>query len=514
MGALSTTINEKQCLHHLLDNPDSVLELSQNYFLTSEGYDLYEALVELYRRNIPFSDDHVLVEGNRRNNKINAELLNSVRNTPVENGSWNYCRSILKEDFAKNRIEDVILKQALEEVSRKSRLDVEKLQNIFYDMQYALSLISGEDAVIKNLNDMFNSYEHVLNKRLMGQEFYTTGCSFLDKILTVGFAPGEITTIFGSTGVGKTTVKSYLVNRLINRNIPCLDINLEMSETAIMDRLMAMRLKIPIRDLIPHTPTEREESNVLDMVKLEREHLQSSKKFAFIDDPVLDCLKLEKLIEQTKKMLKTDYLIVFIDLASMMKEFSGEDPKGYEKGMDRISQLAKRLKCHFVLVVQANQKTLEAHRPATLNGLGVFRPSLVNVKNAGGIAERSRTVLSVFREKYYATRFFPDDEDVANLDDVVEVQCLKQNNGVVGKKLSYLHIEGQFRLMPIADTSELRTVENLRRDRTEAQRRDENEEEEPQNYSVDPIITDRETNALNQAEQIMNGSPRPRREFR
>jgi len=504
MGALSTTINEKQCLRYLLENPDAVLELSNNFFLTGEGYDLYEAMIELYRRNIPFSDEHILIEGNRRNEKINADLLNAIRSTPLEHQMWDYCRAVLKEDYAKNQIEDVILKRALEEVSRKSRLDVGKLQEIFYDMQHALSLIGEGDAIIKNLNDMFNAYENVLSKRLSGQEFHTTGCSFLDRILTAGFAPGEITTIFGSTGVGKSTVKLYLVNRLINRNIACLDINLEMSETATMDRLMANRLKVPIRELIPHTPTEREESDVLDRVRLEREHLQSSRRFAFVDDPVLDCMKLEKLIEQTKKRLKTDYLIVFIDLATMMREFSGEDPKGYEKGMDMMNRLVKRLKCHFVLIVQANQKTLEAHRPSTLNGLGVFRPSLTNVKNSGGIAERSRTVLSVFREKYYATRFFPDDEEVANLDDVVEVQCLKQNNGVVGKKLSYLHIEGQFRLIPIADTSELRTIENLRNDRAAAQESGE-ADGEGQDYSVPPITQNRETEALGKADSILNG---------
>lgn len=512
MGALSTTINEKQCLRHLLENPDALLELSHNFFLTGEGFDLYEAMIELYRRNIPFSDNNVLVEGNKRNNRINAELLDSIRSTPLETQSWGYYKSVLKEDYAKNRIEDVLLKQALVEVSNKSRLNVGKLQNIFYDMQYALDLAGGGDTVLKNLEDMFNAYEHVISRRLMGQEFYTTGCTFLDHVLTSGFSPGEITTVFGSTGVGKSTFKLYLVNRLINRNIPCLDINLEMSETATMDRLMALRLKTPIRELIPHTQTEREESDALDMVRLERERLKSSRRFAFVDDPVLDCLKLEKLAELTKKKLKTDYLIIFIDLATMMREFSGEDPNGYENGMDRMNQLAKRLRCHFVLLVQAGHKKLEAHRPATLNGLGIFRPSLADVKNSGGIAERSRTVLAVFREKYYATRFFPDDEDVPELDDVVEIQCLKQSNGVVGKKLSYLHTEGQFRLTPIADVSELRTVENLRRDRAMAQNRGEPDIEEARDYSVPPIES-REAEAVNAAENILNGG-RPQRRMR
>jgi replicative DNA helicase len=494
MGALSTTINEKQCLNYILSNPDSISELTRNFFLTGEGYDLYEACIELFRKNIPFTDENVLIEGNRRNSKIDKDLLNEIHETPVDDMSWTHHKAVLKEDYAKDRIEQVILKDALKEVSIKGRLNVEKMQELLDDLQTNLSISIGDDAVLRTLNDMFTAYEHTLARRIAGQEFFTTGCSFLDRILIVGFAPGEITTIFGSTGVGKTTYKLYLVNRLINRNIPCFDINLEMSETANMDRFMAMRLRTPLRDFMPRSPNEREESNILDMVRIERQKLQSSKMYISLDDPVLNCIKLEKLVEQVKKRLHTDYLIVFIDLATMMKEFSGEDPRGYERGMDGLNRMAKRLRIHFVLLVQANQKSLEAHRPATLNGLSIFRPSLANIKNSGGIAERSRTVLSVFREKYYATRFFPDDEDVANLDDIVEIQILKQSNGSVGRKLNYLHVEGQFLLLPIEDASELRTVANLRQDRTLAERREQEQREREtetelseRSYEVEPL---------------------------
>jgi replicative DNA helicase len=244
MGALSTTINEKQCLNYILCNPDSVLELSRNFFLTNEGYDLYEACVELHRKNIPFTDENVLVEGNRRNSKIDKELLAEIRSAAVDSGAWAHHKIILKEDYAKDRIENIILKDALTETSLKGRLNAEKVQKILDDLQTCLSISVGDDATLRTLNDMFNAYEHTLARRIAGQEFFTTGCSFLDRVLVCGFSPGEITTIFGSTGVGKTTFKLYLVNRLINRNVPCFDINLEMSETANMDRFMAMRLSL------------------------------------------------------------------------------------------------------------------------------------------------------------------------------------------------------------------------------------------------------------------------------
>ena len=83
---------------------------------------------------------------------------------------------------------------------------------------------------------------------------------------------------------------------------------------------------------------------------------------------------------------------------------------------------------------------------------------------------------------------------MAGLDDIVEIQALKQSNGSVGRKLNYLHAEGQFLLLPIEDASELRTVANLRQDRVLAERRAEErreaeEEDSRRSYEVDPVMT-------------------------
>ena len=84
---------------------------------------------------------------------------------------------------------------------------------------------------------------------------------------------------------------------------------------------------------------------------------------------------------------------------------------------------------------------------------------------------------------------------MAGLDDIVEIQALKQSNGSVGRKLNYLHVEGQFLLLPIEDASELRTVANLRQDRALAERRSEErreaeaEEDSRRSYEVDPVMT-------------------------
>ena len=147
-----------------------------------------------------------------------------------------------------------------------------------------------------------------------------------------GFAPKEMTTIFGSTGVGKSTFKMYLKNRLVNRDVPCLDVTLEMSEIAEMDRWMASRLRIPMSKLVG-TPTEPVDDCILQMIRNEKEKLLKRKKYAMLDSSKLSIAELEKTIIQFKLQAKVDYAVVFVDLATMLEEFGSGEAKDYEKAV-------------------------------------------------------------------------------------------------------------------------------------------------------------------------------------
>jgi replicative DNA helicase len=126
--------------------------------------------------------------------------------------------------------------------------------------------------------------------------------------------------------------------------------------------------------------------------------------------------------------------------------------------------MTKRTRIHLVLVVQAVQKSLENHRPTTIEGLRVFRPTLADIKNSSAIAERSRQVLAVYREHYYAAKFFPEDPLVQEESDIMEVQVLKSSNGAVGTKIKYLYDGNAFRLYPVPDDYVIQTASDLRRE--------------------------------------------------
>ena len=465
MSLLSSQIAEQQVFHFCMDHPEKVIDIKENYFLSIEGHDLYETLLELYRNDISFTDENILSSGNKINENITPELLKVIRNISYDDKAWDHYRFLIQEAYAKDRIQTSLLKDGLSSVTVKGRLDVDKLQEITFEIQECINLATGKGSLVKSIGEMFDSYQKVLAKRVNGSAFFDTGCSLLNVALPEGFASGEITTIFGSTGIGKSTYSLYLINRLINKMIPCFYVSLEMSETATMDMWMASRLKVPLRELF--SKKGQIDETIYERVKLEREKLEHSRKFAFIDETRVSASSLEKMIGQVKLKLKSDYIVVFVDLATMMEDFSDGTPIAYEQAMNNLHQMTKRTGIHLVLVVQALNKSLEDHRPSTIEGLRLFRPTVASIKNSGAIAERSRQVLSVFRQHYYALKYFPDDPLVQEEDDILDIQILKCSNGVAGTMIHYLYDGELFRIYPVPENYVPVTAVELRRQELE-----------------------------------------------
>jgi len=461
VSLLSSQIVEQQIFHYCLEHPEKVIEIRENYFLSSEGYDLYETLLDLYRNNISFTDENILSYGNRVNEGITPALLSAIREVPYDVKAWDHYRFLVQEAYAKDRLQTNLLKDGLTSVTVKGRLDVDKLQDIVYEIQECINLAKGRASSVKSISEMFDSYQNVLAQRVDGSAFYDTGCSLLNMALPTGFAPTEITTIFGSTGIGKSTYSLYLINRLINKMIPCFYVSLEMSETATMDRWMASRMRVPLQELF--SKRGQIDESIYERVNLERTKLEHSRKFAFIDETSISVTSLEKMINQVKLKLQTDYMVVFVDLATMLEDFSDKSWLAYEQAMNNLHQVAKRTRVHLVLIVQANNKSLEKTRPSTIEGLRIFRPMISSIRNSGAIADRSRQVISVYRQHYYAQKFFPEDPLVQEEDDIMDIQILKCSNGAIGTTLHYLYDGELFRVYPIPEGYVPMTATELRR---------------------------------------------------
>jgi len=216
-----------------------------------------------------------------------------------------------------------------------------------------------------------------------------------------------------------------------------------------MDRLIGIRRGLREADLLPDE-NGFIQPHIMEEIEKEADSLSKQKHFHFVEDPSLSIPDIHQLIKTAQKRSGSKYQIVVIDLATMIQDFSGADAKKYEENLNRLHVIARKEGVHLVLVVQANRST-DDKAITSIESLHLLRPKPNSIKNSATFLERSRIVLSVFRPKYYAVRLFPGDPQLEIMDDIAEIQVLKQSQGVVGTVVKYLYDGEIFRYHPFFD---------------------------------------------------------------
>ena len=454
MSTLSLAKIEHQNINCLWDNPEYIYKFDKQYFISSFANDFLFTLKYLYENKIETSIHNMITYGSSRNLEINKENLEFLRTQEYTLDDFEFYFKNLKKNYAKIQIEEKILKDTILNVSSKGELNLEKLQDLTNCMQDNIDIVAGKESILQSIESIGTRYRGALVDRKLGKYNYSTGDSTLDKYLTMGFAPGQLTTIYGSSGVGKSSFALNLFSKQINKQIPTMMISLEMDEISTMDRLIANRQRIPARWL----QFKDEESKDLADQTFEKfetglAELTTYDNFFLVDDPTLRLTDLETTCKTAMKKMKVNYMVVWIDLLTMLSDF-GEQVLDMERSMNKLSGIAKRLGVHFVNIVQAN-RAVDNKAISTIEQLDQLRPkSLHGIKNTAAIGERSRIVMSVFREKHYAKELFPNDPSIEFMDDVMAVTIVKNSNGVSGTVVKYLYEPEMYRMFPYREIEE------------------------------------------------------------
>lgn len=237
--------------------------------------------------------------------------------------------------------------------------------------------------------------------------------------------------------MGKSAFAFQLIRKQINKNIPSMYISLENDTIMTTDRLISGDLRISSSLLYPKTE-EGIPDYIFKMVDEELERMKNCKYFFFVEEPNLSLDEIDILVKEAKRKMGVDYLILTIDLLSMVKDFSGDlDANSIQSNMDRLHEMTRKLNIHIISVLQANRGA-EAHIPRTIQDIDKLRPSMTHIKNSAAWGERSRLVLGLFRPKHYANIFFPNDPETEAMEDIMYVQIMKQNSGKLAN-LRYLY---------------------------------------------------------------------------
>jgi len=434
-------VAEMRLLHLIYNNPKLIYTadsgIDKELLIHKLPKDVYEAIAQLHHENIPITASSLLQRANEINFEVEASLIDRIVSLDNDGTKYQDVVSTLKAA----RIKENLKAQAqvfLKELSKKNgTIDQTAIGKVLSDSTKIMNGDSSE--YLKSIQDWGTEYKKVLEDRQLGKR-YTFGNKQLDKEVFKGAYPGAITILSGSSGSGKSTYTLNLVNALINMNQPCIYVTLEMSSEDTYDRLMAMRTEIPISEFYK---TGMDLAPILKKVEQQRKELEDNENFYVIDNPKLDLIKLEQLIREYKQRTGNDYVLVFIDLLTQVKDFmSGQNagssvPVQMEIAVNDLNALAKSENCHIFGVVQFNRNA-DSSEITSLEDIDKLRGGFNDIKNAAALGERARLVLSVFRPKFYADRYLGDLEETDLLDDIMEISVLKNSSGKIGTRMDYM----------------------------------------------------------------------------
>jgi len=446
-------MSEYRLLNGLIQNK-SWLNDSRIYsdiFFHATARSIFEAIEYHHKNDLTLSESSLFQKANELNYNVDIQTVSMIKELDNENPVLNEILNTLQKGVQKSNLRKIAV-DLLDEVNSHDELDASFVSNSLSSMNDVISN-SFNKSVLKSAETWTDEYYQELLNRQNGKT-YSFADAHLDAYLPRKASPGQFILIAGSTGTGKSAYALNLVNGFINLNIPSIYISLEMDGISTFDRLLAMRTEIPVEalygsgdDLIP----------ILKKFKEEKEELDRSKNFFFVEDPNLSLAHIQSLIREYKQRTGNDYLIVVCDLITMVQDFQenghGSLATTIEMGINRLNAVCKDENICFIGVAQFGRQA-DSARIQSIEDLELLRPQLNHVKNSHALAERSRVVLSAFRAKYYAERYLTHIPEADEIEDVLEIQILKQSQGRVGKIMKYAFDGSIFRCFPIEDNDE------------------------------------------------------------
>lgn len=431
MSDKSILINEQQYLSCILNNPSLIKNEEFNYLVNDISRDIFTTLKKLHAQGVSFTSSTVVSECLKINKDITVEIVNGLKEkVGKEEVDFQYYRRRVITDFVKNKVGTDILKNAATHFLSKGELNIVGVQKTIEELQWAIDTVTEKNTQLRSFKEILDDYEVLLMSRGATSNFMPTGLSFLDEHLTGGGIPkGQFITLFSGPGMGKTTTVLNMLNGNINRKTPLIYYPIEMGEVLSMDKLCSLRTKIALSDFYKtDRNTGAVEDYILEAVRKEKARLSRNKYFKLASSST-NLKTIHENIKQTKNEWQTDSVQVVIDLFTQLEEGRGDNKaSAYQDLCDSFFDILNKEKSTGIIVVQSRRK--EGISVSNYEDCRKYAPKIEEIKNAAAFEERSRAILSVFRQKHIGIRTLgASDPEIQLADDVLELSILKQNLG-------------------------------------------------------------------------------------
>jgi len=408
---------EQAVLGAILIDPDSVPAilkyLRPEDFYVNANKEIFAAVISLYERNekadlITLTDElKALGTLDAAGGPAYIASLSSV--TPssanveyyariVQEGSVR--RALIKlsaEVTAKAHDNSITSGQVLDEAQASIFEITEKRQSVGY----------------KSIKDLLHDTVITIEALYKNNNAFTGIPSGLDQLdsLTSGFQNSELIIIGARPSVGKTALALTMASNVaIREHIPCAFLSLEMSEMAIMERLLSGEAHVPGNRIKAGTIRQQDFQAILDAASRIYEA-----PLYIVDAPNMKLLDLRTIVRRLRA--ERGVRIIFIDYLTLITH-ENADMARWEQISDisrSLKALARELK---IPIVALSQLKREAEGK---------QPTLADLRESGSIEQDADVILFLHRDR-------ESNKTTDQQSPIIETELImaKQRNGPVG----------------------------------------------------------------------------------
>lgn len=427
-------INEtyQKYIAYLYKNTDD--DISPDLILDTDFRQIVHSILYLRDRKRSVTIDEIyLISGSQC--KLDYSDIETILESFDDFSNIDEIKSIIKSEYTKSEaLKDV--ENIVQAITDGSILDSTQTLKWISNIQSNIESLY-KPSEFKSMGEALK--EHKLELLLRQDPSYkkTTGMPELDRNLLVPFAPTTITTFFARSGTGKSAFILASLLGVLNRNYPTLVVSLENHYFNYIDRSIAQIEGFDMKVLFEKIPEHLQ-------AKINRAYdiLGEYENCLFYYKETISIAQLDSLIAKSqdylhkiKKIGNDGYINVVLDLGTMISDFHPANPNNVEMAINKLNGLALKRHVHFANVVQANENE-ERREKLTFDTPGKAFDHQVGrsgVKNGSEIFNRSRVVfeltrpLDLLKKTSLAYELTKD-----SIGDVLQVHCIKQNNGQTG----------------------------------------------------------------------------------
>lgn len=415
---------EKSVLGGILlkqDVLEDIIEILRvnDFYKLSHQY-IYEVMLESYNQGVGI-DPILIIDRLKKKNKYDemggeAVLYEIIESVPTAANVTNYARIVKEKSVLRGLIS---VGSQIVELAHDGFEEVDTILDKAESLIFKVSE-NKENKEIVTLRDLIQPELDRL-EQVVKNKGVTTGISSGFKNfdqMTSGFHDSDLVIIAARPSMGKTAfVLNLALNAAVKQNKGVLVFSLEMSNSQIFQRLLAIESKIPLSKIRNGFIDDQEWGQLgIASGKLANSNVQLA------DVPNVTVLEIRAMSRRMKAAGKLD--MILIDYLQLIKGVGRGDNRQQE-----ISDISRSLKGIArelnVPVIALSQLSRAPEQRADR------RPMLSDLRDSGAIEQDADMVVFLYRDDYY-------NED-SEAKGIAEIIIGKQRNGPVGTcKLTFL----------------------------------------------------------------------------